>query len=139
MCRPPSAAESVGALEAAESAYVRAAELSSEEPKQTTFTEKAGQMADLAGWNERAAGHFEAAIAAHVEAGRLVDAARDTARLGDVLNNLGRGEQAIRLIREALASLEGILAPPEVVADLLSEARVRPHFLRPLRRGNRGD
>jgi class 3 adenylate cyclase/tetratricopeptide (TPR) repeat protein len=114
-------AKSVGALEAAESAYVRAAQLSSEESKKTTFTEKAGQMADLAGWNERATGHFEAAIAAHVEAGRLVDAARDTARLGGVLSNLGRGEQAIRLIREGLASLEGILAPPEVVADLLTK------------------
>ena len=113
-------AESVGALEAAESAYLRAASLSSEEAKQAILTGKAGLMAGLAGWNERATGHFEAAIASHVDAGRVVDAARDTARLGGVLNDLGRGEQAIRLIRQALASLEGTLAPPEIVADLLA-------------------
>jgi len=71
-------------------------------------------------WQTRAVavGHFEAAIAAHFGAGRLVDAARDTAGLGGPLSNLGRGEQAIRLIREALASLEGTTAPPEVVAAL---------------------
>jgi class 3 adenylate cyclase len=106
-------ARSVGALETAEFAYVRAAQLSSEEPKQTTFTEKAGQMAGLAGWNERATGHFEAAIAAHAEAGRPVEAARVTLPGSAMsLNNLGRGEQAIvRLMRQALASLEGVDSP----------------------------
>jgi len=111
-------AESVGAPEAAEAAYLRAADLSSDEAEQAGFTYLAGRMAASAGWNERALGYFETAIAAHAKAGRVVDAARVTARLGSVLNNLGRGEQAITLIREALASLEGTETPPQVVADL---------------------
>ena len=75
-------AESVGAPEAAEAAYLKAAELSSDEAEQAGFTERAGRMAAFAGWNERALGHFETAIAAHAKAGRVVDAARVTARLG---------------------------------------------------------
>jgi len=111
-------ADAVGAPEAAESAYALAAELSSDEAEQATLTERAGRMAGEAGWNERALGHFETAIAAHAKAGRVVDAARITAWLGPILNNLGRGELAINRIREALVSLEGLTAPPEVVAEL---------------------
>ena len=75
-------------------------------------------MAAWAGWNERALSHFETAIVAHAKAGRVVDVARITAWLGPVFNNLGRGELAISRIREALVSLEGITAPPEVMAEL---------------------
>ena len=38
-----------------------------DEAEQAGFIERAGQMAEFAGWNERAVGHFERAIAAHVE------------------------------------------------------------------------
>ena len=38
--------------------------------------------------------------------------------LGTTLDSLGRGAEAITLITEALASLEGISAPPEVLAGL---------------------
>jgi class 3 adenylate cyclase/tetratricopeptide (TPR) repeat protein len=111
-------AESVGAPEAAESAYLRAAELSSDEAKQAGFTYLAGRMALDAGWNERAVAHFEAAIAAHAEAGRVVEAASPAGWLGQALSALGQGEQAITRIREALASLEALPASPEVVAGL---------------------
>ena len=74
----------------------------------------------LAGWHERALGHYETAAGAHAQAGRVVEAARVTARLGYALDNLGRGQQAITRIREALASLAATTAPPEVVADLQS-------------------
>jgi class 3 adenylate cyclase/tetratricopeptide (TPR) repeat protein len=111
-------AEAVGAPEAAESAYLKAAELSPDETDRAEFTSLAGRRAWDAGWNERALGHFEAAIAAHGEAGRVFDAARVTAWLGLSLQALGRGEQAITLIREAFASLEGMATPPEVVAEL---------------------
>ena len=111
-------AQAVGAPEAAEAAYLKAAELSSDDAERAASIEQAGRMASNVGWNERAAGHFEAAIAAHVEAGRVVEAAWVTAGLGRVLSNLGRGEQGIARIRAALASLEGIVAPPEVVAEL---------------------
>ena len=131
-------AESVGAPEAAESAYLRAAELSSDEAEQAGFTERAGRMAQLAGWNERAVGHFETAIAAHAEAGRVVDAARVTARLGRRSSALGRGEQAITRIREALASLEGTDAPRGRRRSSV-EARGRSRLLRPRRRGDRAD
>jgi tetratricopeptide (TPR) repeat protein len=111
-------AEAVGGLEAAESAYLRAAELSPDETEQAEFTSLAGRMAALAGWSERATGHLDTAIAVYAKAGRVVDAARVIAQLGPVLSILGRGEQAITRVRESLASLTGVLAPPEVVADL---------------------
>ncbi len=113
--------EAVGALEAGESAYLKAAELSSESAERAALTERAGQMAHLAGWYERAVGHFDTAIATYVEAGQVVDTARATGRLGTSLDSLGRGELAITLIGEALASLEGTAAPPEVIADLQSK------------------
>ena len=111
-------AESVGAPEAAEAAYLKAAELSSDEAEQAGFIELAGKMARFAGWNERALDYLERAFAAHSKAGRVVEAARVTSRLGGTLSSLGHGEQAIARMREALAALEGEAAPPEVVADL---------------------
>ena len=111
-------AESVGAPEAAESAYLKAAELSADEAEQASLTQRAGQMAQFAGWNERAVVQFEAAIAAHVKAGRVAEAAQVTARLGASLNALGRGELSIALIREALATLDEETAPPAVLAAL---------------------
>ena len=111
-------AESVGAPEAAETAYLRAAELSSDEAKQAGFTYLAGRMALDAGWSERAVAHFESAIAAHVDAGRVVDGAAAAGWLGYALDRLGQGEQAVTRIREALASLDATTAPPDVVAGL---------------------
>jgi tetratricopeptide (TPR) repeat protein len=111
-------AESVGAPEAAESAYLKAADLSSDEAERAALTERAGRMASLAGWFERALGHFETAIAAHAKAGQIVEAARVTASLGFALDELGRGEHAIARMREALGSLKETTAPPEVVVDL---------------------
>ena len=101
-------------------AYVRAADLSSDEGERPRFTYLAGRMATSAGWHERALGHYETAAGAHAQAGRIVEAAGVTARLGYALDNLGRGQQAITRIREALASLAATTAPPEVVADLQS-------------------
>jgi tetratricopeptide (TPR) repeat protein len=111
-------AESVGAPEAAEAAYLRAVELSSDEGEQAHLIESAGRMAVAAGWHERAVGHFESAITAHAKTERIVEAARVTCRYGVSLNALGQGERAITYIAEALASLEGTTAPPEVVAEL---------------------
>ena len=79
-------AEAVGAPEAAEAAYLKAAELSSDGAEQAALTERAGQMAHLAGWYERAVGHFETAIATLFEAGQIVNAARVTGRLGSSLD-----------------------------------------------------
>ena len=111
-------AESVGAPEAAEAAYLRAAELSSDEAEQADWIERAGRLAFDAGWSDRAINHLERAIAAHNEAGRVVDAARVTARLGAAFGSCGRGEQAITVLRAALATLDEDAAPPEVLAAL---------------------
>jgi len=111
-------AESVGAPEAAESAYLTAADLSSDDAERAHLTERAGQMAQLAGFYERALGCFETAVAAHRADGRGIDAARVTTWLAGSINSLGHGEQAVVLLREALASLDLTTAPPEVVAEL---------------------
>jgi class 3 adenylate cyclase/tetratricopeptide (TPR) repeat protein len=111
-------AQSVGAPAAAEAAYLKAADLSADEAEQARITEEAGQMAQLAGFNERALSHFEAAVAAHSAAGRVVDAARATTWLGNTAAWLGHGEQAIILLRQALASLDPATAPPAVIAEL---------------------
>jgi class 3 adenylate cyclase/tetratricopeptide (TPR) repeat protein len=111
-------AESVGAPEAAEAAYLTAADLSSDDVEQADLTEKAGRMAELAGLDERAIGHYEASVAAHTVAGRVIEAARVTARLALPLRSLGRSELAIVLLREALASLDPDDAPTAVLAEL---------------------
>jgi class 3 adenylate cyclase/tetratricopeptide (TPR) repeat protein len=117
-------AEAVGALEAAATAYVKAAELSSDEADQAAFTEQAGRRALQAGFPEEALRRLEEAERAHAGAGRVVDGARVTGWLGQTLNALGQGELAIVRMREALASLEGIAAPPEVVAGLQAKLGV---------------
>ncbi|MGA8296209.1 MAG: adenylate/guanylate cyclase domain-containing protein [Acidimicrobiales bacterium] len=111
-------AESVGAPESAEAAYVTAAELSSDGFEQANLMESAGRMASLAGFDDRASAHFEAAIRAHQSAGRAVEAARAIGGLSRAVQGLGHTEQAIVLIREALASLDPVSTPPDVIADL---------------------
>ena len=96
-------------------------------------------MAQLAGFNERSLAHLEAAVAAHSAAGRVVEAARVTGALGYALDYLGRGELAITLIRQALASLEATTAPPEVVAELQVRLGELTHLRRSPRRGDRAD
>ena len=111
-------AEAVGAPEASESAFLKAGELSTEETERAGFEERAGRMAALAAWPERATLHFETSIALYSGAGQMPDAARVTAWLGATLGNLGRQEQAISRLREALGWLAGTTAPQAVVAQL---------------------
>ncbi len=111
-------AQSVGAPEAAEAAYLTASDLSADEAERAELTEMAGRMASLAASHLRAIDYFEAAVAAHKSAGRNTDAARVVAWFALPLRALGRAELAIVLLREALASLDLDTAPPSVVADL---------------------
>ncbi|MFZ0173842.1 MAG: adenylate/guanylate cyclase domain-containing protein [Acidimicrobiales bacterium] len=113
-------AESVGAPDAAETAYLRAAELSCDGAEQASLTAGAGRMAHEGGWYERAISHFEEAIAGSIAAGKTVEAARITAWLGTSLELAGRGEQAITRLRQALGSLEGAPDPSDVLAELKS-------------------
>ena len=111
-------AESVGAPDAAELAYTTALELSTHEAERAQLAEKAGRMAILGGFHDRAASHLAAAIAAHTAAGRVNDAARVTAPLADAFYNLGRTEESIDLIRDALSSVGTDTLAPAVVAEL---------------------
>jgi class 3 adenylate cyclase/tetratricopeptide (TPR) repeat protein len=111
-------AESVGAPEAAESAFMTASELSSDRAARADFIGHAGQMANIAGSAERAQAHFEAAIEAHRAAGSVIGAARATGGLAVAMQGLGHAEEAIVLLREALASVDSGEAPPAVVAQL---------------------
>ncbi|MGH9294682.1 MAG: tetratricopeptide repeat protein, partial [Acidimicrobiales bacterium] len=111
-------AESIGAPDAAEACYLRAAELGTDEARRAGANLKAGQMAYLTGEHERALSHFEEALSAHRLAQRDVEAARATALFGRTLVSLGRIEEAITVLREALASLDFDKAPPLVVAEL---------------------
>ncbi len=113
-------AESVGAPEAAEAAFLRAAELTSDELESAELTYRAAEAAFLAGWSERAAEHCERAKADHEGAGRLVEAARVTSLLSASLASSGRAEQAIALLRRTLESLEESDAPAELIAELYS-------------------
>lgn len=111
-------AESVGAPEAAETAYLKAKELSADEAEQADLLEKAGNMASLVGADERTLGHYEAAIALHRSAGRLVDSARVTPKLAGALLTLGRVEESVDRLRSVLSSLDRSTAPPGVIASL---------------------
>ena len=66
-------AQSVGAPEAAEAAYLTASDLSVDEAERTYLTEMAGRTASLAGLHARAVEHFEAAVAGHRAAGRTTE------------------------------------------------------------------
>jgi class 3 adenylate cyclase/tetratricopeptide (TPR) repeat protein len=111
-------AESVGAPETAEAAFSTAAKLSPHDEERAGLTERAGEMAMLLGADDRALELFEEAAAAHLSAGRVVDAARVTAWIGTVLNRTGRTGQAIERMSVALSSLDQSSAPPAVVARL---------------------
>ena len=131
-------AESVGAPEAAESAYLRAAELSSDEREQAGLTEQAGHMAHRAGWYERAAGHFEIGhLYSQCGSRRVVEAARVSASLGYALTALGRAEQAITQIRGRSLTRRH-RRPARGSCRSSGETRRCSHLRRPYRRGDRG-
>jgi class 3 adenylate cyclase/tetratricopeptide (TPR) repeat protein len=111
-------AESVGAPAAAEAAYVTAMALSADEAEQANLLERAGSMAGVIAFDDRARVHFEAAVAAHREFGRVVDAARVTEKLAGIVLRLGRAEESVTQLRTALASLDPATAPPAVIASL---------------------
>ena len=75
-------AEAVGAPGAAETAYLTAVELSSDDEERARFIEKSAEMAMRIGADDRALNGFEKAAASHLLAGRIVDAARVTAWIG---------------------------------------------------------
>ena len=98
LCRAAQRAMTVGAPEAAKRAYLMARELERDEAQHAALTQAAGRMAWQSGRSEVALGLFEEASAAHLAAGRTLDAARTAIDVGKALVRLGRsGEAAVRL------------------------------------------
>ncbi|MHB1986952.1 MAG: ATP-binding protein [Acidimicrobiales bacterium] len=95
-------ATSIGAPHAAEHAYATAAELVVDEPERCKLLEQAGDAGVQAGRYAQSLERYEHVMAAHLGAGREREAARVTARVGLALSRLGRGEQAIPLLQQAL-------------------------------------
>ncbi len=98
-------AAAVGAPDAAERNYRTAIELAEGEEERTELTRAAGEMALQAGRLEAALELLGSVSAAHLAAGRELEAASVAGQIGRALSRLGRNEQAIELIRPALEKL----------------------------------
>ena len=111
-------AESVGAPGAAETAYLTASELSSDEGERAQLLERSAEMAMRIGADDRALERFETVATAHEATGRVVDAARVAGSIGMMFVRTGKAAQAVERLSRALASLDPLTAPPAVVASL---------------------
>jgi class 3 adenylate cyclase/tetratricopeptide (TPR) repeat protein len=107
-------AASLAANTEAQHAYERAIELTDDPHRQADLFEHAGMMAYAATEADRAAEHFESAIAHFEAAADAHAAARVSARLADVLWDRGRIEQAIEQMDGAFQ----VLAREDPNADL---------------------
>jgi class 3 adenylate cyclase/tetratricopeptide (TPR) repeat protein len=117
----------IGAPETAERAFVTAAELADGEDERAALTEQAGDAALLGGGDEVARERFEAVLHTHESAGRYRDAGRLTGKLGRALFALGRGDQAIPLLRAAIDRLSGE-EPDRVLTGLHLALATNLHF-----------
>ncbi len=115
--------ETVGAPEAAERAYRTALELADDDAERLVLTEAAGDMALRAARYEESIELFQTARSGLINAGREREAARLAAPIGKALGYLGRNDEAVALMEEALALLgEDDMDPAvaELNADLAS-------------------
>ncbi|MDQ3629234.1 MAG: hypothetical protein M3419_10570 [Actinomycetota bacterium] len=94
-------ARGVGAPDAAQTAFLTAAELSMDETAAARFTADAARMAMAAGRNSQAQELYERAVSAHEAAGRHREAAELAGPQGSCLIRLGRAEEAVTLLRQA--------------------------------------
>ena len=105
LCRAAQRAVTVGAPEAAERAYLTARELERDEAQRAALTHAAGRMAWQSGRNEVALELFEKASAAHIAAGRRLDAARTANDAGKAVIRLGRSSDAADRLADAVEVL----------------------------------
>ena len=96
----------VGAPRAALTAFDTAAELTTDDSARPSLVEQAGQAALQSSLHAEALDRFEAAAAAHVEAGQALAAAGLGHLIGVALMGLGRIDEAVRRLERALAELE---------------------------------
>ena len=98
-------AVTVGAPEAAERAYLTARELERDEAQRAALTQAAGRMAWQSGRAQTALELFEEASAAHMAAGRPLDAAQTAVDVGRALMRLGRSSDAAGRLADAVEVL----------------------------------
>jgi tetratricopeptide (TPR) repeat protein len=118
----------LGSPDTAQAAYQRAAELVSSEGERIRLIESSGDMALPAGRFEEALEFFQTAHTWYTDAGRVADAGHAAARIGRCLNLLGRGQQAVQVMREAVATLSPHSDDP-VLAELHDELGWSCHIL----------
>jgi DNA-binding SARP family transcriptional activator/class 3 adenylate cyclase/tetratricopeptide (TPR) repeat protein len=105
LCRAARRAVTVGAPEAAERAYRTARELERDEVQRVSLTHEAGRMAWKSGRCEAALELLEEASAAHIAAGRTLDAARTAIDVGTAMCRLGQSGEAADRLAEAVEVL----------------------------------
>ncbi len=121
-------AEAVGSEEAAERAFLRAAELADDDLRAAAHLVRA---AETAVWREaldRAKAHADRALATFRAAGDVVGAARATTERVNAMSLEGQLAEVVELGREALSSLSSLDAPAPVVAELEMLVGVALHF-----------
>jgi class 3 adenylate cyclase/tetratricopeptide (TPR) repeat protein len=101
----------MGAPDAAEKAYRTGAELALEDDLVLQLTERAGDMAQVAGRPIDALETFEWVAKRHRDAGRPREAAGLAVRIGRCLAVSGKGETAVLRMREALEVLSDFPGP----------------------------
>ena len=128
LARAGERAASLGANEEAARYFEQAAYLADEAPERAVLLERAGEGARAAGRLEVAKGHFESAVELFEGIGETHPAARVSARLGRVLHDRGRIDEAVVRMEEAL----GVLAADEPDGDLaaLAHELARVHLFR---------
>jgi class 3 adenylate cyclase/tetratricopeptide (TPR) repeat protein len=124
-------AEAVGSDEAAERAFLRAADLADDDLRAAAHLVRAAEMAFWQEANGRSIEHADQALSAYTAAGDIAGAARATVFRMLAMGSEGRLAEAIELGRRALDALDGLerlerLEP--VVAELKAILGVDSYF-----------
>ena len=119
-------AGSLAAVEEAERYFVQAAELCDQALEGAELLERAGEMAWKGGRAAAATSHYTAAIERFEAAGLSHPAARVSARLGEVLFNEGRIEEAVEQMEASFAVLSA--DPPDGDLAALTAQLARFHY-----------
>jgi class 3 adenylate cyclase/tetratricopeptide (TPR) repeat protein len=121
-------AEAVGSDEAAERAFVRAADLADDDLRAAAHLVRAAEMAFWQEANGRTIEHADQALSAYTAAGDIAGAARATVFRMLAMGSEGRLAEAIELGRRTLESLEGLDGQEPVVAELKGILGVNADF-----------
>jgi tetratricopeptide (TPR) repeat protein len=121
-------AASLAASEEAEHYFEQAATLAEEPLEQARSLERSAEMAARAGRSEQAQAHLERALALFEGAGERHQAARVSARLGEVDWSRGRLDEALERLERAGADLEG--EEPDADIAALAAQIGRLHYLK---------